>query len=123
MARSQVFANHISGSWRAAQPMAAFSAALAAMDQAGLKIRNREAADSRYPMSTLQITAHDVSELLKRDPQKLLSLEAKSFQESFNRAPFVVGHNLAHDPLFSLPQLIELSRRLPGKSVKYNEGT
>jgi hypothetical protein len=44
------------------------------------------------------------------------------FRQKFNRAGFFVRHNLAEDPLLSLPNLVELSRRLPQSSVKYNDG-
>jgi hypothetical protein len=40
----------------------------------------------------------------------------------FGRAPFAVGHRLVGHPLFELPRLIELARRLPEAKVEYNAG-
>lgn len=51
-----------------------------------------------------------------------LCFEAEDFSEKFNHRPFLVRHNLADHPLLALPELVELSRRLPPKNVKYNDG-
>lgn len=51
-----------------------------------------------------------------------LWFDGDEFRQKFNRLPFLVRHGLADHPLLSLPRLVELSRRLPAKSVKYNDG-
>jgi hypothetical protein len=51
-----------------------------------------------------------------------MEFDALTFRENFNRHAFIVRHNLSGDPLFSLPRLIELSKRLPEKYVAYNAG-
>ena len=57
-----------------------------------------------------------------KDDHALLDLDASAFREHFGRRPFLVRHNLAQHELFTLPRLIELSRRLPASSVEYNAG-
>lgn len=52
----------------------------------------------------------------------LLELDAATFCAKFNRWPFVVEHRLAAHPLFALPRLVELARRLPESNVKYTAG-
>ncbi|HVG17794.1 MAG TPA: cupin domain-containing protein [Blastocatellia bacterium] len=52
----------------------------------------------------------------------LLGFDAETFRARFNRKPFIVGHGLVNHPLFTLPQLINLSKRLPAGHVKYNAG-
>lgn len=51
-----------------------------------------------------------------------LEIDAETFRANFNRNPFVIGHKLSGHPLFSLPSLIELSKRLPEDCVAYNAG-
>jgi hypothetical protein len=41
----------------------------------------------------------------------------------FDRKPFHVRHALSDHPLFALPRLVELARRLPEPFVEYNAGT
>ncbi|HWQ35057.1 MAG TPA: cupin-like domain-containing protein [Blastocatellia bacterium] len=53
---------------------------------------------------------------------RLLELRAEAFAGHFDRQPFVIGHHLANHPLFSLEQLVALSRRLPAEQVRYNTG-
>ena len=55
-------------------------------------------------------------------PRCLLELDAATLRSNLNRRPFVIGHRLADHPLFSLPRLIELSKRLPADCVAYNSG-
>lgn len=69
---------------------------------------------ARHPRSTI----HGVSTVM----EKLLDLDASAFREHFGQRPFLVRHNLAQHELFTLPRLIELSRRLPASSVEYNAG-
>jgi hypothetical protein len=52
----------------------------------------------------------------------LLAFDGETFQSKFNREPFVIGHRLASHPLFALPRVIELARRLPAEHVSYNSG-
>jgi hypothetical protein len=51
-----------------------------------------------------------------------LDIDAASFQSHFDRKPFLIGHRLCGHPLFELPRLIELARRLPEGSSEYNAG-
>ena len=53
---------------------------------------------------------------------ELLELDKATFASKFNREPFTVRHRLADHPLFALPRLIELARRLPAEHVSYNSG-
>jgi quercetin dioxygenase-like cupin family protein len=52
----------------------------------------------------------------------LLTLEARSFATHFDRRAFAVGHRLSAHPLFALPRLLELARRLPEDRIEYNAG-
>jgi hypothetical protein len=52
----------------------------------------------------------------------LLDIDAATFRANFDRRPFLIGHHLSDHPLFALPQLIELSRRLPAEHVELNGG-
>ena len=52
----------------------------------------------------------------------MLHFEPTVFAQNFNRRPFVLRHDLSDHPLFALPRLIELARRLPAHSVEYNAG-
>jgi len=49
-------------------------------------------------------------------------IDPQRFTTCFNRRPFVIRHRLAGHPLFALPRLIELARRLPADRVEYNAG-
>lgn len=51
-----------------------------------------------------------------------LDIDPAAFRENFDRRPFLIGHRLVHHPLFSLPRLIELARKLPAENVEYNAG-
>lgn len=51
-----------------------------------------------------------------------LVLEPDSFRANFAQSPFMVPHNLVGHPLFQLPRLVELARRLPKQYVEYNAG-
>ena len=53
---------------------------------------------------------------------ELLELDKATFASKFNREPFTIRHRLAGHPLFALPRLIELARRLPAEHVSYNSG-
>ena len=51
-----------------------------------------------------------------------LRFSPTDFREQFDRAPFLIEHNLADHPLLQLPRLIELASALPAESVEYNAG-
>jgi ribosomal protein L16 Arg81 hydroxylase len=53
---------------------------------------------------------------------KMLEIEPQAFRANYLRQPFLIRHNVAKHPLFTLPRLIELSRRLPPAFVEYNAG-
>lgn len=71
-------------------------------------------------MSTLQAAPNDQT-TYSRDTA-LLNFNAETFRKNFNRAPFMMRHKLAGHSLLSLKSLVELSRRLDSRSVKYNDG-
>jgi hypothetical protein len=52
----------------------------------------------------------------------LLEVDPQICAAYFDRKPFHLRHSLAGHPLFSLPRLLELARRLPGPFVEYNAG-
>ncbi|HYS10408.1 MAG TPA: hypothetical protein VEP66_16840 [Myxococcales bacterium] len=52
----------------------------------------------------------------------LVALDREVFAAYFDRKPFHVAHDLAAHPLFALPRLMELARRLPEEFVEYNAG-
>ena len=52
----------------------------------------------------------------------MLDIDAETFKAEFNRYAFKVRHSLAGDPRFSISSLIDLSKRLPEDSIKYNSG-
>ena len=55
-------------------------------------------------------------------PQGLLEIDGEVFRRDFNRKPFLIHHDLANHPSFTLPQLIALARRHPEKYVAHNAG-
>jgi hypothetical protein len=52
----------------------------------------------------------------------LLEFDRGGFRAQFGRTPFLVRHQLTGHELFSLPRLVELSKRLPASRVEYNAG-
>lgn len=54
--------------------------------------------------------------------EDLLELNAKVFDVNFNRRPFLLTHHLTGHPLFTLPRLIALTRRLAPQNIEYNAG-
>lgn len=52
----------------------------------------------------------------------LLEIDRELLRAYFDSKPFLVGHRLAGHPLFTLPRLVELARRLPPEYVEYNAG-
>src|ERR1044072_4191374 len=76
-------------------------------------------------MSAARVSASsdiNASKKAKQSTAKLLELEEEIFRAKFNRKPFIIAHDLVNHPLFTLAQLIELSKRLPAENVKYNAG-
>lgn len=51
-----------------------------------------------------------------------IEIDSEDFRQNFNRKAFYIRHNLTNHPLFTLPKLIELYKRLPEDSVEYNAG-
>ena len=52
----------------------------------------------------------------------LLQIDADAFRGSFDRRPFLIGHDLTNHPLFEISRLMRLCRSLPETSVEYNAG-
>jgi hypothetical protein len=52
----------------------------------------------------------------------LMEVDPEICAAYFDRKPFHVHHALADHPLFALPRLMELARRLPEPFVEYNAG-
>lgn len=76
-------------------------------------------------MSSLTVSAPPgvgVTTPAKQSVNDLLELNRETFRANFNRQPFIISHHLARHPLFTLPRLVELSKRLPKDHVKYNAG-
>lgn len=53
---------------------------------------------------------------------QLIEVDPRLFSEKFDAQPFLIQHYLAGHPLFTLPNLIALSKRLPEDHVEYNSG-
>jgi len=53
---------------------------------------------------------------------RLLNIREETFRAGIGRRPFTIAHRLSAHPLLTLPNLIELSRRLPTENVRYNRG-
>ena len=53
---------------------------------------------------------------------RLLNIREETFRANIGRRPFTIAHRLSAHPLLALPNLIELSRRLPAENVRYNRG-
>ena len=76
-------------------------------------------------MSSLTVSAPHgmgVTTSAKQSANDLLEFDREIFRANFNRQPFMISHQLAGHPLFTLPRLVELSKRLPKDHVKYNAG-
>ncbi len=54
--------------------------------------------------------------------ERFLEIDEETFRVNFDRIPFFIRHCLGDHPLFSLSNLIELSKRLPPENVEYNAG-
>jgi hypothetical protein len=55
-------------------------------------------------------------------PTPVLNGDADLFQQNFDRFTFPFAHHLAGHPLFELPRLLELSKRLLATDVYYDAG-
>jgi hypothetical protein len=64
----------------------------------------------------------NVSTFARQSTDHLLELDAETFRARFSREPFIISHHLVSNPLFTLPELVKLSKRLPAGHVKYNAG-
>jgi hypothetical protein len=53
---------------------------------------------------------------------RLIEGDTRLFREHFNRATFPFAHHLADHPLFELPRLLELAKKLPDEDVYYDAG-
>src|ERR1051325_4467218 len=76
-------------------------------------------------MSAARVTADarmSASTIATQRADQLLEFDSEIFRAKFNRKPFIIAHDLVNHPLFTLAQLIELSKRLPAENVKYNAG-
>lgn len=76
-------------------------------------------------MSSVRLASSVTAALPVSQPQRersLLDIDSDVFQTSFDRRPFTIQHSLVNHPLFTLPSLIELSRRLPESNIRYNRG-
>jgi hypothetical protein len=54
--------------------------------------------------------------------EPLITVDPEIFRAYFDQKPFHVRHALTDHPLFALPRLLELARRLPEQFVEYNAG-
>jgi hypothetical protein len=55
-------------------------------------------------------------------PPTVLEGDASLFRNRFNRATFSFAHHLCGHPLFELPRLLELSKKLPEADAYYDAG-
>ncbi|HEU4390622.1 MAG TPA: transcription factor [Blastocatellia bacterium] len=55
--------------------------------------------------------------------ERRLEVDEECFKQNFDRVPFLLRHNLAGHPLFELPRLVELSRKLRPGTVEYSSGS
>jgi hypothetical protein len=53
---------------------------------------------------------------------RLVDGDPAVFREHFNRADFLLNHNLSDDPLFSLPALIDLAKSMPREYLTLHTG-
>jgi len=51
-----------------------------------------------------------------------LEFDDDLFCTAFDSQPFNIAHNLVDHPLLTLPNLVELSKRLPESNIRYNKG-
>jgi hypothetical protein len=68
--------------------------------------------------------SQSAAERLAPDPAagRLLDIDPGEFRAGFDRRPFLIRHRLCGHPLFALPRLLELARRLPEEEIEYNAG-
>ena len=69
-----------------------------------------------------QTTAPVLAAANPTSPKALLEIDPQEFAANFNRRPFLIRHHLCDHPLFALPNLLELARRLPQTDIEYNAG-
>ncbi len=54
--------------------------------------------------------------------EPLLDIDADEFRAKFDRQPFLIRHHLCDHPLFELPRILDLAKRLPAENIEYNAG-
>jgi 3-hydroxyanthranilic acid dioxygenase len=55
-------------------------------------------------------------------PKAILETDRELFRNNFNRASFQFGHHLSGHPLFEIPALLELSKKMPKSDLTYDAG-
>jgi cupin-like protein len=81
--------------------------------------------DRRWPMGSIRSSSGRGAAACPgptRSDRGFLKIDASTFHASFDRHAFKIGHGLGDHPLFSLPRLLQLSTRLPERSVVYGSG-
>jgi hypothetical protein len=73
-------------------------------------------------METMSVAADTVFDERRVASSAVMQVDADVFRDAFNRRAFLVSHTLSRHPLFTLPRLVELSKRLPEHSIAYNAG-
>lgn len=75
-------------------------------------------------MSSAILSSSSIAKTAKvtNSGHRLLNIREETFRDNIGRRPFTIGHRLSAHPLLALPNLIELSRRLPAENVRYNRG-
>ena len=75
-------------------------------------------------MSSVILSSSSIAQAAKinNSGHRLLNIREETFRDNIGRRPFTIAHRLSAHPLLALPNLIELSRRLPPENVRYNRG-
>lgn len=71
------------------------------------------------------VSNHDYQRLLARSEQEQpvwLEIDRAQFDRHYNRRPFMIRHRLHESPLFTLPALLALARRMPRSLVHHRFG-
>ena len=70
----------------------------------------------------LAATMKPIQEPSAAPGERFLDIDRDAFRASFDRRPFLIGHELANHPLFEISRLLRLCRSLPESNVEYNAG-
>jgi len=77
-------------------------------------------------MSAQTFAMHDVKSVGKTEnvapPPTILNVDPEQLRENYNRTSFQFAHHLAGHPLFELPALLELSKKIPKSDMYYDSG-